>query len=191
MRVAENNRLRRALIEVRPRIQSRITWLEQEPHEVDTEPRRMIRRSPELREQDELLHSVPGVGRQACLTLLENPRNLARWIASSWPRWAEAFYNRDSGHHRSQRIAWGGRYRVCACLRKRLDIKDCCFWFDFEGAARSMILGVVVERPPVVRFGAALDEMSQACFPFLGHGISCACKFRPQSWFSYTPLRRQ
>ena len=89
MLVAENNRLRRALIEVRPRIQSHITWLEQELHVVDTELRRMIRRSPALREQDELLHSVPGVGRQACLTLLGNPRKLARWIANSWPRWAE------------------------------------------------------------------------------------------------------
>ena len=77
MPVAGKNLLRRAVAEVRPRIQSRITWLEQELHDVDTELRRMIRRSPALREQDELLHNVPGVEEQVSLTLLANLPELA------------------------------------------------------------------------------------------------------------------
>ena len=70
MLVAEKNRLSRAALEVRPRIQSHTTWLEQELNDVDAELRQMIRRSPVWREQDDLLRSVPGVGEQISLTLL-------------------------------------------------------------------------------------------------------------------------
>ena len=78
MLVAEKNRLSRAVVEVRPRIQSHITWLEQELNDVDAELRQMIRRSPVWREQDELLRSVPGVGKQVSLTLLADLPELGR-----------------------------------------------------------------------------------------------------------------
>ena len=111
--VAETNRLNRAVVEVRPRIQSHITWLEQEPHDVDTELRRMIRRSPELREQDELFHNVPGRGRQVCLTLLADLPALGTLDGKQFAApVGVAPCDRDSGKHRGKRIVWGRRYRV-------------------------------------------------------------------------------
>ena len=68
--VAENNRLGRALREVRPRIEAHIAWLEQELSELDGELRQTILGSPVWREKDELLRSVPGVGNQVSMTLL-------------------------------------------------------------------------------------------------------------------------
>ena len=68
--VAENNRLGRALREVRPRIEAHIAWLEQELSELDGELRQTILSSPVWREKDELLRSVPGVGNQVSITLL-------------------------------------------------------------------------------------------------------------------------
>ena len=55
------NRLSRAVVEVRPGIQSHIAWLEQELNDLDAELGQTIRRSPVWREQDDLLRSVPGV----------------------------------------------------------------------------------------------------------------------------------
>ena len=68
--VAENNRLGRALREVRPRIEAHIAWLEQELSELDGELRQTILSSPVWREKDEHLRSVPGVGNQVSMTLL-------------------------------------------------------------------------------------------------------------------------
>ena len=117
MLVAEKNRLNRAVAEVRPRIQSHITWLEQELNDVDAELRQMIRRSPVWREQDELLRSVPGVGKQVSLTLLADLPELGRLDRKQIAALVGvAPYNRDSGPHRGKRIVWGGRSRVRAAL---------------------------------------------------------------------------
>ena len=68
--VAEKNRLDRATLEVRPRIEAHIGWLKQELDDLDTDLRQRIKRSPVWREKDDLLRSVPGVGPQVSLTLL-------------------------------------------------------------------------------------------------------------------------
>ena len=117
MLVAEKNRLSRAALEVRPRIQSHITWLEQELNDVDAELRQMILRSPVWREQDDLLRSVPGVGEQISLTLLADLPELGKLDRKQIAALVGvAPYNRDSGPHRGKRIVWGGRSRVRAAL---------------------------------------------------------------------------
>ena len=68
--VAEKNRLGRATLEVRPRIEAHIGWLKQDLDDLDTDLRQRIKRSPVWREKDDLLRSVPGVGPQVSLTLL-------------------------------------------------------------------------------------------------------------------------
>ena len=68
--VAEKNRLSRAISEIRPRIQSHITWLEQELQYLDTGLRDRVRQSPLWREKDDLVRSVPVVGQRVSLTLL-------------------------------------------------------------------------------------------------------------------------
>ena len=72
MLVSEKNRLGTAIGAVSPRIESHITWLEQELSDLDKGLRQTLRRSPVWREKDDLLRTVPGVGEQISLTLLAN-----------------------------------------------------------------------------------------------------------------------
>ena len=68
--VAEKNRLGSATAAVRPRIEAHIAWLEQELSDIDEGLRQTLHSSPELREKDDILRSVPGVGEQISLALL-------------------------------------------------------------------------------------------------------------------------
>ena len=113
MLVAEKNRLSRAIPAVRPSIQAHITWLEQELRDLDDGLRQTLRRSPVWREKDDLLRSVPGVGKQLSLTLLAylpelgtlNRKQIAALVGV-------VPINRDSGTMRGRRAVWGGRARV-------------------------------------------------------------------------------
>ena len=115
--VAEKNRLSRAVSEVRPRIESHISWLERELNDLDTDLLQRIHNSPLWREKDDLLRSVPGVGPQVSLTLLAylpelgtlNRKQIAALVGV-------APFNRDSGPHRGKRSVWGGRATVRSAL---------------------------------------------------------------------------
>ena len=115
--VAERNRLRSAIAAVRPRIEAHIAWLEQELSDIDEGLRQTLRSSPEWREKDDILRSVPGVGEQLSLALLSqlpelgklNRRQVAALVGV-------APYNRDSGTLRGKRQIWGGRARLRAVL---------------------------------------------------------------------------
>ena len=115
--VAEKNRLGRATLEVRPRIEAHIGWLKQELDDLDTDLRQRIQRSPVWREKDDLLRSVPGVGPQVSLTLLAylpelgtlNRKQIAALVGV-------APFNRDSGPYRGKRSVGGGRATVRSTL---------------------------------------------------------------------------
>ena len=115
--VAEKNRLSRAVSEVRPRIESHISWLERELNDLDTDLLQRIHNSPLWREKDDLVRSVLGVGPQVSLTLLAylpelgrlNRKRIAALVGV-------APFNRDSGSRRSKRSVWGGRTRLRAVL---------------------------------------------------------------------------
>ena len=115
--VAEKNRLRSAITAVRPRIEAHIAWLEQELSDIDEGLRQTLRSSPEWREKDDILRSVPGVGEQLSLALLSqlpelgtlNRREVAALVGV-------APFNRDSGTLRGKRQIWGGRARLRAVL---------------------------------------------------------------------------
>ena len=84
---------------------------------MDDALRRMLRRSPVWREQDDLLRSVPGVGEQLSLSLLSYVPELGtldrKKIAALV---GVAPLNRESGAMRGKRSIWGGRARVRAAL---------------------------------------------------------------------------
>ena len=117
MLVSEKNRLGSAIGAVSPRIEAHIAWLEQELSDLDKGLRQTLRQSPVWREKDDLLRTVPGVGKQLSLTLLANLPELGtlnrREIAALV---GVAPYNRDSGTRRGKRAVWGGRSRVRAVL---------------------------------------------------------------------------
>ena len=117
MLTAERNRLSTARKSVRGRIQTHITWLEQELADIGDDLRCNVQESPVWREKDNLLRSVPGVGPVLSATLLTelpelgtlNRRQIAALVGV-------APLNRDSGTLRGKRTVWGGRAPVRAAL---------------------------------------------------------------------------
>ena len=117
MLTMEKNRLHSARRQVRERIQEHITWLRKELESLDQDLNRSIRDLPLWREQDNLLRSVPGVGRVTSFTLLAelpelgklNRKQIAALVGV-------APLNRDSGVLRGRRTIWGGRAQVRSAL---------------------------------------------------------------------------
>lgn len=117
MIVAERNRLSRAHRLVAERIKAHIEWLKGELNDVDGGLAGMIRESPVWREKEDLLKSVPGVGKVVSFTLLADLPELGaldrREIAGLV---GVAPLNCDSGLHQGKKVIWGGRAPVRAAL---------------------------------------------------------------------------
>jgi len=117
MLTAEKNRLGFARGPVRRDITQHIRWMDKRLAGVDRDLTQAIATSPLYRAQDDLLQSVPGVGRVTSLTLLgklpELGRLSRRQIAALV---GVAPLNRDSGTMRGKRFVWGGRAPVRAVL---------------------------------------------------------------------------
>lgn len=117
MVTAESNRLRTVSGHVRANIQAHIDWLKSCLEELDKELADALRSSPVWREKDNLLQSVPGVGKVTSFTLLAelpelgklNRKQIAALVGV-------APFNRDSGKFRGTRTIWGGRASVRAAL---------------------------------------------------------------------------
>jgi transposase len=117
MLTVENNRLSGALQRVQAGIRQHIRWLERRLEQADRDLDNKLRTSPLWREKDNLLQSVPGVGRITSITLLAelpelgtlNRHQVATLVGV-------APLNRDSGAYRGRRTILGGRARVRAVL---------------------------------------------------------------------------
>ncbi len=117
MLTAEKNRLAVAHKNLKPSILSHIEWLKKEMADLDLDLRRRIEGSPLWRVKDNLLQSIPGVGRVLSATLLAelpelgklNRRQIAALVGV-------APFNRDSGYMRGRRSIWGGRASVRTVL---------------------------------------------------------------------------
>ena len=117
MLTAEKNRLRSARELVHRRVQDHICWLEPELADLDDDLERSLRKSPLWREKDNLLRSVPGIGRVVSITLLADLPELGTLSRHQIAALVGvAPLNRDSGRFRGKRMVWGGRARVRAAL---------------------------------------------------------------------------
>lgn len=117
MLVAETNRHDTAHATVRPRILKHVEWLKKQLADVDKDLGDAIRKSPVWREKDELLQSVPGVGRVlSCSLLAELPElgSLNRKQVASLA--GVAPHACDSGTLKGKRHVWGGRATLRAAL---------------------------------------------------------------------------
>jgi transposase len=119
MIVAEKNRLSASppSQRVRTAIGKTIKWLEKQLAEVDSDLDDAVKGSPIWREKENLLRSVPGVGKVLSRTLL----SLAPELGSLDHKQMAALIgvapiNRDSGAQRGRRTIWGGRAQVRAAL---------------------------------------------------------------------------
>jgi transposase len=115
MITAEKNRLSAAPPSKRvvAAIRKTIAWLEKQLENIDSDLDDSIRNSPAWREKDDLLRSVPGVGKVLSRTLLAQVPELGavghKQIAALV---GLAPHNRDSGTQRGRRCIWGGRSSI-------------------------------------------------------------------------------
>lgn len=118
---AERNRLGqvfgRGKQPVKKSLKGHITFLERELKIADTDLGEMVRRSPAWRERDDLLQSVPRVGRVLSFTLLADLPELGRLSRRQIAKLVGvAPLSRDSGTLRGRRFVQGGRASVRAVL---------------------------------------------------------------------------
>jgi len=118
MITAEQNRLAASRIKVvRADIKTHINWLRHRLSDVHKDLDGAIRNSPVWREKDDLLKSVPGVGRVVAATLIAELPELGRLNRKKIAALVGvAPLNRDSGTLRGRRVTWGGRASVRSAL---------------------------------------------------------------------------
>ena len=119
MLTAEKNRLIAAppSKRVRTAIGKTIKWFQKQLEEIDRDLDDAVKGSPIWREKDDLLQSVPGVGKVLSRTLLSlvpelgtlGKKQLAALVGVAPLNW-------DSGKQRGRRCVWGGRAHVRAVL---------------------------------------------------------------------------
>ena len=113
MLVAERNRLALTHPEVQDRLKEHIAWLEHELDQLNHDLDQEVRNSPLWHDQDQLLQSVPGVGKVLSTTLLGYLPELGvldrKAIAALV---GVAPFNCDSGKFKGKRRVWGGREQV-------------------------------------------------------------------------------
>lgn len=118
MLVAEKNRLGRTTSRrVSREIREHITWLERRLKNIDKDMGTAIKGSPLWRAKDDLLRSVPGVGKVLSVSLLAKMPELGKLDRRSVAALVGvAPLNRDSGFIKGHRSVWGGRADVRAAL---------------------------------------------------------------------------
>ena len=113
MLTAEKNRRARAPKVLHRSIDEYIRWLEKRLSGFDDELGQLIHNTPLWHERDELLRSVPGVGKVLSSTLLAQLPELGMLNRKQIAALAGlAPFNRDSGSMRGSRCIWGGRAQV-------------------------------------------------------------------------------
>src|SRR5438128_3376029 len=113
MLTAEKNRRANAPKVLHRSIDEHIRWLEKRLSGLDDELAELIRDTPLWRERDELLRSVPGVGKVLSSTLLAQLPELGMLNRKQIAALAGlAPFNRNSGKLSGSRCIWGGRAQV-------------------------------------------------------------------------------
>lgn len=113
MRTAERNRLGTASQATREHIQRHLEWLDEEIRQVEQEIQSLIDQSEELRQQQELLMSVPGIGPITAFMLAA----FLSYIEGRSAKQVVAFvglapHPHQSGPKDRRRRIWGGRQDI-------------------------------------------------------------------------------
>jgi transposase len=110
MFVAEKNRLGTAPANVRPSLNEHVTWLKKQLKHLDKEIDEFINATPNLKEKDDLLQDVQGIGKKTAAKLIADVPELGacdrKQIAALI---GTAPYDHDSGYKKGQRAIRGGR----------------------------------------------------------------------------------
>lgn len=117
MIVAEGNRRKRAVADLQKLIDKHLKWLKNALVELDEKLKLYISQTVEWRETDEILQSVPGIGKVVAYSLMAelpelgklNRKQIAALVGV-------APLNRDSGNMKGKRTCWGGRMGIRTSL---------------------------------------------------------------------------
>ena len=117
MKASEQTRLKRAVHSVQPSIRRHLAWPAAELSDIDRDLERKIAENTDLQKRDQLLQSVPGIGRVVSATLLAELPELG---SSSNKQLASlvglAPFACESGRWRGRRQIRGGRRQVRKAL---------------------------------------------------------------------------
>lgn len=118
LRTAESNRLAQAVsARIKSSIRAVLAVIEKQIKAIDNELDEHIKRSPFWKEKEDLLTSVPGIGKLTARTLLVCLPELGDASRQSIAALVGvAPINRDSGMMRGKRTTWGGRKVVRSAL---------------------------------------------------------------------------
>lgn len=117
MRTQEKTRLATAKGRQKDSIHEHIDWLNERIDGLDVDLTAALRTSSSWKVKEDLLKSVPGVGKVTILTLLSHLPELGRLGRREIAALVGlAPFNRDSGSKRGQRMIWGGRAEVRSVL---------------------------------------------------------------------------
>jgi transposase len=115
--VAEKNRQGTAPAEISSSLKEHVTWLKKQLKELDKKVDAFINDTPNLKEKDDLLQEVEGVGKRTSAKLIADVPELGacdrKQIAALI---GTAPYSRDSGRMKGQRAISGGRPDVRSVL---------------------------------------------------------------------------
>ena len=108
--VAEKNRMQLAADKVKPSLNEHITWLKNEIKSLDKEISDFIDNSPDLKEKDELLREVKGIGPKTSAKLIADVPELGKCDRKQIAALiGVAPYAQESGRKKGQRSISGGR----------------------------------------------------------------------------------
>jgi transposase len=117
MLTAERNRLGFARGRVRRDIDQHVRWLQKRLKDVDRDLEAAVQASPVWRATEDLLRTVPGVGRILSCTLIGELPELGQLTRKQIAALVGvAPHARDSGTLRGKRMIWGGRAPIRAVL---------------------------------------------------------------------------
>lgn len=118
MRVQETLRLGSAESRaLQKNLKKHITWLDKQIADLDGDLTKRLRASDVWRAKDDLLQSIPGVGKVTTVTLLAKCPELGQLNRREIAKLSGvAPLANDSGKHRGKRFVWGGRADVRAVL---------------------------------------------------------------------------
>lgn len=117
MIVMEKNRVAKGVPEMRKEIQKHLDWLTKDLERIDQALNDFIQSSPIWSAKNDLLQSVPGIGKvgaQAIISDLPELGTLNRKQIASLV--GVAPLNRDSGNFKGRRSIWGGRAHIRTVL---------------------------------------------------------------------------
>jgi len=107
---AEQNRLETAAPGIRPSLHEHVQWLKNQCKKLEREIDQFIQQHPDLKQKNEILQSMPGVGKVTASTLIANLPELGEYDKKKIAALVgTAPFNRDSGFKKGKRSIQGGR----------------------------------------------------------------------------------